>query len=66
MKYTTPDNSEFTTLKQAMQYSNDTEQTEIALNHLNKSEIIYQLHPMSERLEQEQTVREAKIKLNKI
>jgi phosphoribosyl 1,2-cyclic phosphodiesterase len=66
MTYTTPDNSNFATLKQAMQWANDTEQTEIALTHLNKSEIIYQLHPMSERLERVQTVREAKIKLNKI
>jgi hypothetical protein len=66
MTYTTPDNSEFATLKQAMQWANTHEQTEIALTNLNKSEIIYQLHPMSERLERVQTVREAKIKLNKI
>lgn len=65
MKYATPNNSEFATLKQAIQWANDTEQTEIRLTHQNKSEIIYQLHPMSERFERVQTVREAKIKLNK-
>lgn len=66
MTYTTTDNSKFATLKQAMQWANDTEQTEIALTHLNESELIYQLHPMTERLERVQTVREARIKLNKI
>ena len=65
MKYATPNNSEFATLKQAIQWANDTEQTEIRLTHQNKSEIIYQLHPMSKRFERVQTVREAKIKLNK-
>lgn len=63
MTYTTPDNSNFATLKQAMQHANTHEQTEIALSHLNESEIIYRLHPMTERLERVQTVREAKMKL---
>lgn len=63
MNYTTPDNSNFATLKQAIQHAISHEQTEIALTHLNKSEIIYQLHPMTERLERVQTVRDAKMKL---
>ena len=65
MKYATPNNSEFATLKQAIQWANDTEQTEIRLTHQNKSEIIYQLHPMSERFKRICKVNDAKKRMNK-
>ena len=56
----------FNKLSDAKKFANETEANEILLMRGTSEQILYLYHPMSERFERVQTVREAKIKLNKI
>ena len=56
----------FNKLSEAKKFANETEANEILLMRGTSEQILYLFHPMTERLERVQTVREAKIKLNKI
>ena len=56
----------FNELSDAKKFANETEANEILLTRGTSEQILYLFHPMTERLERVQTVREAKIKLNKI
>ena len=56
----------FKKLSDAKKFANETEANEILLMRGTSEQVLYLYQPMSERFERVQTVREAKIKLNKI
>ena len=55
----------FATLREAKRYAEQVEATEICLMRGTNEQLLYQYHPMSERLERVQTIAQAKAKLTK-
>lgn len=55
----------FQSLNKAKRYAQDTEANEVVITRGEREEILYQYHPMTERLERVQTIAQAKAKLTK-